>query len=147
MAFKQTLGRAAFPKTGKGMPPTLMSGYGSPAKQTDPKRRMTKAEAGKELENISEENMRKVAAEATAKADSTSAAKAALILGKSKKMASREGNKAANVTRANQGLPKVLQGRFTSGRTDKSGNYLDSYWRDNQLEKDAKSSTLKAYRQ
>ena len=139
--FKMKPGRGNMPKTGRGIPPTLMCG--SPTKQTDPKSGKTpktKAEAREEIDKIFSENTRRVAAEAIAKSDSTAAAKGAIVLGKTPKMAAREGNKAANITRTKNDIPNVVQGHYTSG------NKADAYWRPSKLEKDPKRSTVMTYR-
>lgn len=137
--FKMKPGRGNMPKTGNGIPPTLMCG--SPMKQTDPKTGMTKEKAREKIEKTFSENSRRVAAEAMAKSDSTAAAKGAMIMGKSKKMAGRIGNKAANETRKKENIPSVTQGHYTSG------NKADAYWRVGNLESDVSEKTAKAYRQ
>lgn len=148
MAYKQSPGRQTMPKTGRGLSPTLMCG--SPMKQKDPKTGMTKAEARKEMEEVSAENTRRVAAEAVAKSDSTSAANSARLLDKnlSKKMAARIGNEAANKTRSKEKIPQVSRG--TRPQSGNPGGVKfkqpDIYSRDGQLEKDAKRSTVKTYR-
>ena len=139
MGFKQAPGRSAFPKTGKGLSPNLMCG--SPMKQTDPRSGITKSAAGKVIDKTFSENSKKVAAEALAQSDSTSTAKAALVLGKSKKMAGRAGNLAANETRKKNNVPTVIQGRYTSGSQG------DAYWRTAKVEKDVPNKVAKAYRQ
>jgi hypothetical protein len=136
--FKMMPGRGNMPKTGRGLAPTLMCG--SPMKQTDPKSGMTKEKARAKIDEITSENTRRVAAEAIAKSDSVNVAKSAMILGKSPKMAGREGNKAANVTRAKANIPNVIQGHYTSG------NKGDAYWRAGQLEADVPKNVVKAYR-
>lgn len=136
--FKMKPGRGNMPKTGNGLPPTLMCG--SPMKQTDPKTGMTKEKAREKIEKTFSENARRVAAEAVAKSDSTAAAKGAMVLGKSKKMAGRIGNKAANETRKKENIPSVIQGHYTSG------NKADAYWRAGNLESDVSEKVAKAYR-
>lgn len=136
--FKMKPGRGNMPKTGNGIPPTLMCG--SPMKQTDPRSGITKAQAREKIEKTFAENSRRVAAETVAKSDSTAAAKAAMIIGKSKKMAGRIGNKAANETRKKENIPTVVQGHYTSG------NKADAYWRVGNLETDTPENVVKAYR-
>jgi hypothetical protein len=136
--FKMKPGRGNMPKTGRDIPPTLM--YASPMNQTDPKSGMTKEKAKEKIEGVFSENARRVAAEAVAKSDSVNVAKSAMILGKSPKMAGREGNKAANIARAKANIPNVVQGHYTSG------NKEDAYWRAGQLEADVPKNVVKAYR-
>jgi hypothetical protein len=136
--FKMKPGRGDMPKTGRGLAPTLMCG--SPMKQEDPRTGMSKAQARNKIDAITAENTRRVAAETLAKSDSTNVAKAAMVLGKTPKMAAREGNKAANVTRTKNNIPNVVQGHYTSG------NKADAYWRPGQLESDIPENVIKAYR-
>ena len=147
--FKMKPGRGNMPKTGRGIPPTLMCG--SPTKQTDPKSGKTpktKAEAREEIDNIFSENTRRVAAEAIAKSDSTTAAKGAMLIGKSKKESARIGNAAANITRAKQNIPNV--GRYQQVSNGNPGGVSfpkpDYYHREGKLEKDPKRSTVMTYR-
>lgn len=148
MAYKQTPGRQAMPKTGRGISPTLMSE--SPMKQKNPRTGMTKAGAGKEIDEVFSENMRRVAAEAVAKSDSTSAADSARLLDKnlSKKMAARIGNEAANKTRSKEKIPQVSRGTISQSGHPGGVKFKqpDVYSRDGQLEKDVKRSTVRTYR-
>lgn len=148
MAYKQSPGRQAMPKTGRGISPTLMSE--SPMKQKNPRTGMTKAGAGKEIDEVFSENMRRVAAEAVAKSDSTSAANSARLLDKnlSKKMAARIGNEAANKTRSKEKIPQVSRGTISQSGHPGGVKFKqpDVYSRDGQLEKDVKRSTVRTYR-
>ena len=153
MAYKQSPGRSSMPKTGRGISPTLMScsgKKGSPMKQKDPSTGMTKAGARKEIDEVSSENMRRVAAEAVAKSDSSSVASRAMKLDKtlSKKMAARKGNEAANKRRKAEKIPQVSRG--TRPQSGNPGGVKfkqpDVYSRDGQLEKDVKRSTINTYR-
>jgi hypothetical protein len=151
MAYKQSPGRMAMPKTGRGISPVMMSSCGSPAKQQkDPKTGMTKDKARKEIDAVFSENTRRVAAEAVAKSDSTSAANNARMLDKglSKKMAARIGNEAANKRRKAEKIPQVSRG--TRPQSGNPGGVKfkqpDVYSRDGKLEKDAKRSTVDTYR-
>jgi hypothetical protein len=150
MAYKQKPGRGSMPKTGRSVPPTLMSGGKSPIKQKDPKTGMTKAKAGKEIENVLGENARRVAVEALAKSDSSAVASRAMTLDKtlSKKMAARKGNEAANKRRKQENLPLVTRGQQPQGGLPGGVKFKrpDIYSRDGQLEKDPKRSTVTAYR-
>lgn len=79
-------GRGNMAKTGAGIPPTLMCG--SPMKQEkkkDPYSGKTRQELGNAINDWSDKNKERVAAEMVAKTDSSNVAKAALILGDSKK--------------------------------------------------------------
>jgi hypothetical protein len=150
MAFKQNAGRSAMPKTGRGISPALMSG--SPVKQTDPisGRKMSKKEAGEEIDKVFSENSRRVAAEAVAKSDSTSAANKARVLDPkmSKKMAARKGNEAANKRRKAEKIPQVSRGTRPQHGNPGGVKFKkpDTYSRDGKLEEDPKRSTVKAYR-
>lgn len=148
MAYKQSPGRQAMPKTGRGISPTLMSE--SPMKQKNPRTGMTKAGAGKEIDEVFSENTRRVAAEAVAKSDSTSAANSARLLDKnlSKKMAARIGNEAANKTRSKEKIPQVSRGTISQSGHPGGVKFKqpDVYSRDGQLEKDVKRSTVRTYR-
>jgi hypothetical protein len=150
MAYKQKPGRGSMPKTGRSVPPTLMSGCKSPMKQKDPKTGMTKAEAGKEIENVLAENARRVAVEALAKSDSSAVASRAMTLDKtlSKKMAARKGNEAANKRRKQENLPLVTRGQQPQSGLPGGVKFKrpDIYSRDGQLEKDPKRSTVMTYR-
>lgn len=149
--FKMKPGRGDMPKTGNGIPPTLMSC--SPMKQTDPKKKtdpksnMTKAQAGEKIDSIFSENSRRVAAEAMAKSDSTVAAKGAMLVGMAKKEAGRMGNEAANVTRKKENLPSVVRGRsVSSGGVLNDPKNKDVYTRAGKLESDVPTNVIKAYR-
>jgi hypothetical protein len=143
--FKMKPGRGNMPKTGNGIPPTLMSC--SPMKQTDPKSNITKAQAREKIDSIFSENSRKVAAEAMAKSDSTAAAKGAMLVGKAKKEAGRIGNEAANITRNKENLPIVARGRgVSSGGVLNDPKNKDVYTRIGQLESDIPANIAKAYR-
>jgi hypothetical protein len=148
--FKMKPGRGNMPKTGNGIPPTLMSC--SPMKQekpkkTDSKSGMTKAEAGEKINSIFSENSRRVAAEAMAKSDSAVAAKGAMLLGKVKKEAGRIGNEAANITRKKEKLPSVVRGReVSSGGVLNDPRNKDVYTRIGQLESDVPANVARAYR-
>ena len=147
--FKMKPGRGNMPKTGRGISPTLMSK--SPMKQKDPKTRMTKGEAQEEINKVFSENSRRVAAEAVSKTDSISAADRARILDPkmSKKMAARIGNEAANKRRKQENIPTVTRateagssGSIHGVKTKKKANI---YYRNGQLEKDPKKSTVVTY--
>ena len=149
--FKMKPGRGDMPKTGNGIPPTLMSC--SPMKQTDPKKKtdpksnMTKEEAGEKINSIFSENSRRVAAEAMAKSDSSAAAKGAMLVGIAKREAGRMGNEAANITRKKEKLPTVMRGKsVSSGGVLNDPKNKDVYTRVGQLESDVPANVARAYR-
>lgn len=148
MAYKQSPGRQSMPKTGRGISPTLMCG--SPMKQKDPKTGMTKGQARKEIDDVFSENARRVAAEAVAKSDSTSAADNARLLDKnlSKKMAARKGNEAANTRRKQENIPQVVRGNEPQSGNPGGVKFKkpDTYTRAGKLEKDVKKKTVETYR-
>lgn len=150
MAYKQTPGRGNMPKTGRGMSPALMGK--SPMKQTNPRtgRAMTKAQAGQEIDEVLSENMRRRGVEALAKSDSTAVADKARLLDPkmSKKMAARKGNEAANKRRQAEKVPVVLRGAEPQSGNPGGVKFKkpDVYFREGQLEKDPKRSTVKTYR-
>jgi hypothetical protein len=144
-------GRGDMPKTGNGIPPTLMSCSAmkqtAPKKKTDPKSNMTKEEAGEKINSIFSENSRRVAAEAMAKSDSSAAAKGAMLVGIAKREAGRMGNEAANITRKKENLPNVMRGRsVSSGGVLNDPKNPDVYTRVGQLESDVPANIARAYR-
>lgn len=134
-------GRGNMAKTGAGVPPTLMCG--SPMKQEkkkDPYSGKTRQELGGLINDWSDKNKERVAAEMVAKSDSSAAANNAKMLDKSltKKALARIGNEAANKTRKQRNIPQV-----TRGAEPQHGNpggvkfkQPDMYSRDGKLEYD-----------
>jgi hypothetical protein len=104
-------------------------------------------EEKKKIEEISAFNTRRRKVESDAKKDSVMAAKAAKLRGLDLIDQRREGNKAANVIRANEGNPSVRRGREYSNSSypepDKYHNPIaygsgtgDVYIRSGKLEKE-----------
>ena len=151
MAYKQSPGRKAMPKTGRGISPTLMCG--SPMKQEkkkDPYSGRTKQQLSDEINNFGAENMRRLAAETTAKSDSAAVASRAMKLDKtlSKKMAARKGNEAANETRKREKIPQVQRGGYANRGTGTNTGVKDTrdvYMRDGQLDRDFPTSLVNAW--
>jgi hypothetical protein len=147
MAYKQSPGRQMMPKTGRGLSPALMCG--SPVQQEkkkDPYTGKTRKELGGLINDWSEKNSQRVASEMVAKSDSSNVAKAALILGDSKKTAARKGNEAANKTRVNKNIPVVDRGRsVNSGGVLNDPKNPDTYSRRGQLEKDLPGNLTNAW--
>lgn len=142
------LGRGNMAKTGAGLPPTLMCE--SPIKQEkkkDPYSGQTRQELGNAINNWSDKNKERVAAEMVAKSDSANVAKAALILGDSKKMAARKGNQAANVTRSASKIPLVTRGQEPQHGNPGGVQFVkpDRYSRDGQLERDLPGNLTNAW--
>lgn len=151
MAYKQSPGRQTMPKTGRGIPPTLMSC--SPMKQQkkkDPYSGKTKEQLDEEISNFSSENLRRLAAETVAKSDSSTVASRAMKLDKtlSKKEAARKGNEAANVTRKKQNIPQVQRGSYANRGTGTNVGVRDPrdvYTREGQLDRDFPSGLINAW--
>lgn len=149
MAYTQKPGRGNDKKTGRGLSPMLMGG--SPMyqeKKKDPYSGKTRAQLGQEIEDFGAENKRRVASEMIAKSDSTSAASNAMRLDKtlSKKMAGRIGNEAANKTRTEKKIPKVIRGKSVeSGAVVNDPKNQDAYWRSSTLDRDFPTNLLTAY--
>ena len=142
-------GRGNMAKTGASIPPTLMSG--SPMKQEkkkDPYSGKTRQELGNAINDWSDKNKERVAAEMVAKSDSSSAAANAKMLDKSltSKSLARIGNEAANKTRVNKNIPVVDRGRsVSSGGVLNDPNNPDTYSRRGQLEKDLPGNLTSAW--
>ena len=148
MAYKQSPGRQMMPKTGRGLSPALMCG--SPVKQEkkkDPYTGKTRTELGGLINDWSEKNSQRVASEMVAKTDSSNVAKAALILGDSKKTAARKGNEAANITRDKNKIPRVTRGQQPQHGNPGGVKFAnpDIYSRDSQLEKDLPGNLTNAW--
>jgi hypothetical protein len=151
MAYKQSPGRMAMPKTGRGISPTLMCG--SPMKQQkkkDPHSGKTRQQLNDEINNFGIENQRRVAAEAVAKSDSSAVASRAMKLDKtlSKKMAARKGNEAANKTRSKEKIPQVQRGSYANRGTGPNVGVKDTrdvYIREGQLDRDFPTSLVNAW--
>lgn len=98
----------------------------------------------KKIDNTSEFNKNRIEIESMAKTDSISGAKKAKFEGKDLVDQRRAGNKAANETRKEGGVPQVMRGKEhvnDSNLADKystgtSTSTRDSYSRANPLEKD-----------
>ena len=150
MAYKQSPGRQAMPKTGRGLSPALMCG--SPMKQQkkkDPYSGQTKQQLDEEMNNFGAENVRRLAAEAKAKSDSSSVATRAMKIDPtlSKKMAARKGNEAANETRKKEKIPQVLRGAEPQHGNPGGVKFEqpDMYSRNGQLDRDFPLSLVKAW--
>ena len=116
-------------------------------KKKDPYTGKTRQELGSLINDWSEKNAQRVAAEMVAKTDSSNVAKAALILGDSKKMAGRKGNEAANIIRDKNKIPRVTRGQEPQHGNPGGVQFVkpDIYSREGQLEKDLPGNLTMAW--